>query len=110
MVDALGSDARFSRPSGLAIDPGGSILYVADAFNYRVRAIDFELRVRSIVHLEQKIARASAPGTALPREPDHLPGTHAGGRPFILETATRVRVACPTPPHHDSQLVGGDIS
>jgi sugar lactone lactonase YvrE len=37
-ADGTGAAARFSRPSGLALDPAGN-LYVADTFNYAIRKI-----------------------------------------------------------------------
>ena len=38
-VDGRGSEARFKHPSGLAIDLTANVLYVADAYNHRVRYI-----------------------------------------------------------------------
>lgn len=39
LVDAQGTDARFYTPSGLTMDEEGNI-YVADAYNHRIRKID----------------------------------------------------------------------
>ncbi len=36
--DGTGSDARFNRPDGLAIDPGGNV-YVADGDNHTIRKV-----------------------------------------------------------------------
>jgi DNA-binding beta-propeller fold protein YncE len=38
-ADGVGSDARFYRPNGIASDAAGN-LYVADAFNHRIRKIE----------------------------------------------------------------------
>ena len=38
-LDGVGAAASFSNPVGLAIAPGGSIIWVADANNYRIRAV-----------------------------------------------------------------------
>jgi hypothetical protein len=43
-VDAQGTDARFYTPAGLAIDNAGNI-YVADAYNHRIRKIDTQQQV-----------------------------------------------------------------
>jgi sugar lactone lactonase YvrE len=39
-LDAPGVNARFSNPSGLAADPAGTWLYVADFSNSRIRAVN----------------------------------------------------------------------
>lgn len=39
-VDAKGALAKFNRPYGLAIDPAGNYLYVADTNNHRIRKIE----------------------------------------------------------------------
>ena len=39
-VDGRGADARFRRPRGIAVWPDGSIIYVADADNQRLRRIE----------------------------------------------------------------------
>jgi hypothetical protein len=38
-------EAKFDRPMGLVLDPGGKILYVADSGNHRIRTIDISHRV-----------------------------------------------------------------
>lgn len=37
--DAVGNAARFNRPRGLAINPDGTLLFVADEYNHRIRQI-----------------------------------------------------------------------
>jgi sugar lactone lactonase YvrE len=37
--DGLGSEARFNRPTGLALDPATGLLYVADAGNHAIRRV-----------------------------------------------------------------------
>lgn len=47
ITDGVGSAARFENPRGIAIDPSGSTLYVADGFNCTMRTVDtasFEVR------------------------------------------------------------------
>ena len=39
-VDGLGSSARFRWPMGIAVTPDGSVLYVADTFNYKIKRIE----------------------------------------------------------------------
>ena len=39
-ANGVGTAARFNRPEGLALSPGGSICYVTDRANQRVRRID----------------------------------------------------------------------
>lgn len=39
-VDAAGRDARFHFPTGLAFDAGTDTLFVADAYNNKIRALD----------------------------------------------------------------------
>ncbi len=46
--DGKGAAARFYTPSGLSIDEGGN-LYVADPFNHRIRKIDTDRNVTTIV-------------------------------------------------------------
>ena len=46
-IDGATSAASFSAPSGLAFDHATSVLYVADALNGAVRAIDIEGKVVS---------------------------------------------------------------
>jgi len=38
-IDGRGAEARFKQPSGIAIDLTANVLYVADAYNHRVRHI-----------------------------------------------------------------------
>ncbi|HJK95740.1 MAG TPA: hypothetical protein RMF84_00885 [Polyangiaceae bacterium LLY-WYZ-14_1] len=42
VTDGTGSAARFENPRGIAIDPTGSTLYVADGFNCTLRTVDTE--------------------------------------------------------------------
>lgn len=39
-ADGTGAAARFNTPSGIAVDPAGTTVYVADRLNQRVRRID----------------------------------------------------------------------
>jgi DNA-binding beta-propeller fold protein YncE len=38
-ADGPGPDARFNNPYGLAVNPAGTVLYVADTFNHTLRRI-----------------------------------------------------------------------
>ncbi len=46
-TDALGTSARFNRPSGIAIDASG-IIYVADRYNHRIRTVSASGQVTTI--------------------------------------------------------------
>ena len=39
-VDGLGSSARFNSPKGIAVTPDGSVLYVADSGNHKIKRIE----------------------------------------------------------------------
>jgi thiol-disulfide isomerase/thioredoxin len=43
-TDGAFEEARFYRPQGLALDPTGRILFVADTENHQVRAVNLEAR------------------------------------------------------------------
>ena len=48
-ADGAGADARFSSPTGIAVNETGTTLYVADSGNHRIRAIDIATKtVRTI--------------------------------------------------------------
>ena len=48
-ADGAGADARFSSPTGIAVNETGTTLYVADRGNHRIRAIDIATKtVRTI--------------------------------------------------------------
>ena len=48
-ADGAGSDARFSSPTGIAVNETGTTLYVADRGNHRIREIDIATKtVRTI--------------------------------------------------------------
>ncbi len=58
--DALGLNARFSSPRGLAFDGPGDFLYVADTGNHRIRRID----MLDPAHPVTTIAGGGTPGDA----------------------------------------------
>ena len=48
-VDGAGADARFSSPTGIAVNETGTTLYVTDSGNHRIRVIDIATKtVRTI--------------------------------------------------------------
>ncbi len=48
--DGVGAAARFQGPRGIAIDPSGQTLYIADGFNCTLRTLDIQTReVRTLV-------------------------------------------------------------
>ena len=46
-TDAVGTNARFNYPRGIAVAPDGSFALVVDSNNHRIRKIDLETRVVS---------------------------------------------------------------
>ncbi|MCB9298268.1 MAG: hypothetical protein H6559_34925 [Lewinellaceae bacterium] len=66
-VDAAGAEARFYTPTELSIDEGGNI-YVADAYNHRIRKIDASQSVTTLArqrrfHLPTPAASGTVPET-----------------------------------------------
>ncbi len=50
VTDGTGPAARFENPRGIAIDPSGRTLYVADGFNCTIRTVDTEsFEVRTLL-------------------------------------------------------------
>ncbi len=49
LIDAIGPDARFHDPQGLAYDASTGTLYVADTKNHAIRAVDSSWRVSTLV-------------------------------------------------------------
>ncbi len=48
--DGIGEEATFEGPRGIAMDPGGDVLYIADGFNCTIRTVDVRTReVRTLV-------------------------------------------------------------
>jgi YVTN family beta-propeller protein len=47
--DGVGTAAKFNLPRGIAINPSGTILYVADQYNHRIRAINLATKQTSTV-------------------------------------------------------------
>jgi sugar lactone lactonase YvrE len=68
-VDGPGNEARFRKPTGLAVNASGQII-VADTGNHVIRLIDTD---------EQRTVTTIA-GTGEPGEADNVPGAQAGFR------------------------------
>ena len=67
VTDGTGAAARFENPRGIAIDPTGSTLYVADGFNCTLRTVDTStFEVRTLF--------------GVPRECDYVDGAYADAR------------------------------
>ena len=64
-ADGAPSDARFSRPEGVALDAVGNILYVADTGNHALRRIDWKAATVKTLTLTSA-ADASFPGLDAP--------------------------------------------
>ncbi len=67
VTDGTGSAARFENPRGIAIDPEGRTLYIADGFNCTLRTVDtttFEVRTLF----------------GIPRSCDYVDGAYADAR------------------------------
>lgn len=108
-ADGAGGTARFTRPSALALDPSGSILYVADTFNHRVRAIDIATQMTTTIAGSTRGDR-DGPGTAAMFNYPTALAVSPDGRIFVVETGSRkVKVISPDASHTTvTQLVGGD--
>ncbi|MEX2081082.1 MAG: thioredoxin-like domain-containing protein, partial [Dehalococcoidia bacterium] len=64
-ADGTFSEARFRQPQGLALSPGGDLLYVADTRNHAVRVVDLAAgSVRTLAGTGQQLDRLPADGTA----------------------------------------------
>jgi sugar lactone lactonase YvrE len=105
-TDGVAEEARFSRPSGIAIDASNSTLYVADSANHRIRAIDLATKVVTTIAGSSEgdadgsgnIARFAFP-TGVTLAPD--------GRIFVLSTASRkVKMILPDLVHTVVTLAG----
>jgi NHL repeat len=56
-VDGIGTAASFARPSGLALNNNGTLLYVADTENYRIRIIN--IATKNVSHFAGSTTRLS---------------------------------------------------
>jgi len=55
--DGVGAEARFEGPRGIAIDPAGQTLYIADGFNCTIRTLDLAtLEVRTVIGVPRECA------------------------------------------------------
>ena len=64
--DGIFMQARFYRPQGLAFDPTGDLLYVADTENHQIRVVDFTARaVHTLAGTGKQSAWSGEGGDAL---------------------------------------------
>ncbi len=80
------TNARFNRPTGVAVDSAGS-LYVADTFNHTIRKITAAGAVTTFAGLEQTSGSADGPGAtaALFNQPGGL-ALDAAGNVYVADT------------------------
>jgi len=105
--DGIKSEARFARPSGVAVDASSSILYVADTANHRIRSVD--LGTGAV-----KTTAGSVPGdldgpglTARFLYPTGI-AVAPDGHIFVLSSQSRkVKVILPDSAHTVVTLAGG---
>jgi hypothetical protein len=87
-ADGIGKAARFSYPDGIAIDPSGSTLYIADTANHRIRAVDVVSRTVTTV-AGSSLGDLDGPGrTARFNYPTGV-AIAPDGRIFVLSTASQ---------------------
>ncbi|MCC6575173.1 MAG: hypothetical protein IT462_15460 [Planctomycetes bacterium] len=96
-----GGEAQLSSPRGVAVNAAGSILYIADTGNYRVRAVDLSSGIITTVAGTGVYGNGGDGGPAAAaqfRQPRDL-AVDAGGSIYILDAAdNRVR-----------RVIAGDI-
>ncbi len=81
LVDGDLASACFTQPQGLACEPEGGVLYVADTENHAVRGVDLDAgRVETLAGTGEQSRRYLAPGQA--PEPGRSGGTAAGRIPL----------------------------
>ena len=63
-ADGAGADARFSSPTGIAVNKTGTTLYVADRGNHRIRAIDIATKTVRTIAGDGTVGTKNGLGTA----------------------------------------------
>jgi sugar lactone lactonase YvrE len=86
-----GTDARFNTPFGLAVKSDGSILYVADLDNHRIRTVRPDGTVRTL-RLILAIASQDADPTLALHQPVSLLLDEIGNRLFVAESGPFGRI------------------
>jgi sugar lactone lactonase YvrE len=97
--NADGADARFSYPSGLALDVDGTRLYVADRDNHQIRRVDVATGVVSTLALNPV-----GPGLTFLSSPEGL--ALDGPTLYVTDSGNHVVVAV-TAASGDASLVAG---
>jgi len=106
-ADGLASAARFSRPSGLALQSDSSTLYVADTANHRVRAVDIETG-SVITTAGSTLGDADGPGVSARFSYPTGIAAAQDGRVFVLASQSRkVKVILPDASRTVVTLAGG---
>ena len=87
-VDAIGTSASFNRPAGLAISSNGTILYVADMTNHKIRAVVVATGAVSTLAGSGSIGAVDATGTSASfNKPSGLALSHDGTILYVSDRA-----------------------
>jgi sugar lactone lactonase YvrE len=103
-ADGVGGDARFYRPSGIAVDAAGH-LYVADTLNHRIRKISPAGEVSTLAGGEYGFADGVGSDARFCR-PSGI-AIDAAGNLYVTDTLNR-RIRKITPAGEVSTLAGGE--
>jgi sugar lactone lactonase YvrE len=87
--DGVGSDARFSGPQGVAVDPAGNI-YVADTLSSTIRKITPAGLVTTLAGLHQNVGWADGNATAARFQYPHGIAVDSGGTVYVADTVNSI--------------------
>ena len=99
-VDGYGDNgsataARLSTPSGVLVDPSG-VLYIADTFNMRIRRVDPDGVITTIIGNDGGFSGDGGPATSAQIRPSQGIGVDLAGNVFIADTRDhRIRKIAP---------------
>ena len=93
-LDDKGSAARFSSPSGIAVDDSGN-LYVADSFNQTIRKLTPDGIVSTLAGTRGAIGSADGKGSSARFNNPSRVAVDNGGNVYVLEYAHAIRKITP---------------